>query len=184
MIPHRPERFWSLRVTCKKNLQHRAQPVHPVKDIQLNAKLRQKCIEHNLRVTRQRLGILSCLQGSKQHPSADAVFRKIRKTYPNISFDTVNRTLLSFARMGILDVVEGYGNPKRYDPDRTPHHHFHCLRCHRIVDFEERSYEKLRPPQSILRRHKVTGQKVILVGVCDRCLKQRECGQRPMEEKQ
>jgi Fur family peroxide stress response transcriptional regulator len=145
--------------------------MQPAKDIQSETYLRQKCYEHSLRLTPQRLGIFSCLQGSRQHPSADAVFRKIRKTFPSISFDTVNRTLLSFAHMGILDIVEGYGYPKRFDPNLKRHHHFHCLKCHRILDFEEKSYERLKPPQSIARRCKVTGHKVILEGVCDQCQK-------------
>ena len=59
----------------------------------------------------------------------------LRNSLQNLSqhfFDTVNRTLLSFAHMGILDIVEGYGYPKRFDPNLARHHHFHCLKCHRI----------------------------------------------------
>jgi Fur family transcriptional regulator, peroxide stress response regulator len=144
------------------------------KDPRSETVLRQKCLEHNLRVTPQRLGIFNCLQGSRQHPSADAVFRKIRKAFPNISFDTVNRTLLSLARMGILDIVEGYGYPKRFDPNLVRHHHFHCLKCHRILDFEEKTFEGLKPPKSIARRCKVTAYKVVLEGICDQCQKMRD----------
>ena len=163
-------------MTGRKSSKYISRPMQSTRCIRPETELRQKSLEHSLRLTPQRLGIFNCLQGSKQHPSADDVFRRIRKTFPNISFDTVNRTLLSFAQMGILDIVEGYGYPKRYDPNLAPHHHFHCVKCHRVVDFREKSYERLKPPKSISRRYKVTGHKVIIEGICDRCQKQQESG--------
>jgi len=86
--------------------------------------LREKCHQNDLRVTPQRLAIFDLIPRSGAHPNAEVIFRRIRKKHPNVSFDTVNRTLLSFARIGISKVVEGYGYPKRYDPRLKSHHHF------------------------------------------------------------
>ena len=61
---------------------------------------RDKCREHNLKTTPQRTIIYKELYKSKDHPSADAIFKKARKIFPNMSSDTVNRTVLTFAKIG------------------------------------------------------------------------------------
>jgi len=50
-----------------------------------------KCREAGLKVTPQRMAVYKVLIESKQHPSAEMVFRKVRGVIPNISLDTVNR---------------------------------------------------------------------------------------------
>ena len=73
--------------------------------------------EHGLKITPQRTAIYQELLKAKDHPSADIIYKRLVKKIPNISFDTVNRTLLTFSKIGIANIVEGYGQPKRYDPD-------------------------------------------------------------------
>ena len=107
---------------------------------------------------------------AQDHPSAEDVFDRIQTAFPDISIDTVYRTLNTFSEIGIVNVVEGYGEAKRYDPDREPHHHFRCMRCNRIVDFQERRFDTLKIPGSIRKKYRVSNIKVILEGVCDRCL--------------
>jgi Fur family peroxide stress response transcriptional regulator len=132
---------------------------------------RTKCREANLKVTPQRTIVFESLIDDKGHPSADIVFQKVRKKIPNISFDTVNRTLLSFVDMGLLKVVEGYGRPKRFDPDLENHHHFQCLKCNTITDFSERSFDAIEVPAVIKNKFIVTGKKVVLEGLCGTCRK-------------
>lgn len=129
-----------------------------------------KCRENGLRVTPQRLVIYRLLAGAKDHPSADDVFRRTREEFPSISYDTVNRTLLTFTRIGLIRVVEGPGGPRRFDPDVDQHHHFHCRQCGRIVDFHSGEYDRLLVPRDIRDRFTVLNKKVILTGLCDRCI--------------
>ena len=81
----------------------------------------ETCRRHQLKITPQRVAIYRELIQSKQHPTANLMFRTIKKAFPNISFDTVNRTLLTFSEIGVVDVVEGFGGPKRFDPDIGDH---------------------------------------------------------------
>ena len=129
----------------------------------------QKCKEGNLKITPQRAAIYETLVNDKGHPSADVVFQRIRKKIPNISFDTVNRTLLSFADIGLLKIVEGFGRPKRFDPDMESHHHFQCIKCNKIIDFCDKTFDALEIPKDIKNRFTVTGKKVVLEGICDSC---------------
>lgn len=127
--------------------------------------------EYGLKITPQRTAIYQELLKAKDHPSADDIYKRIVKKIPNISFDTVNRTLLTFSQIGITNVVEGYGQPKRYDPDLDLHHHFRCTRCNEIIDFHNEDYDNLIVPQEILGQFTVFQKKVVLEGLCDQCEK-------------
>ena len=131
---------------------------------------RRKCKEHGLSITPQRLAIYELLITSQNHPSAEDVFHRIRTAFPDISIDTVYRTLATFSEIGIINIVEGYGEAKRYDPDVHSHHHFRCLRCKQLIDFQEPAFSRLKIPGSIRKKCKVSNVKVLLEGVCDRCL--------------
>jgi len=127
--------------------------------------------EHGLKITPQRIAIYQELLKAKDHPSADVIYRRLVKKIPNISFDTVNRTLLTFSQIGITNIVEGYGQPKRYDPDITTHHHFRCIQCNNIIDFHNKAYDNITVPQEIQTQCTVLNKKVVLEGLCDKCSK-------------
>ncbi len=134
---------------------------------------RNRCREHHLKMTPQRLVIYEELLQSKDHPSADAIFKRVRRSFPNISFDTVNRTLLTFSRIGFIRVVEGHGDPKRFDPQLSNHHHFRCMQCNRIIDFYNESYDRMKIPEEFKKQYNVLNKKVVLEGICDRCQKRK-----------
>ena len=127
------------------------------------------CRRRQLKITPQRVAIYRLLIQSKQHPTADLMFRAVKKEFPNISFDTVNRTLLTFADLGVVEVVEVFGGSKRFDPDITDHHHLHCVACGRIIDFEYACYARLEVPKAITGRFKVISKRVVLKGYCENC---------------
>lgn len=131
----------------------------------------KKCRESKLKLTPQRLMLYRELLTSDDHPSAENMYRKAKKVFPSISFDTVNRTLLTFSKLGIVKVVEGYGNPRRFDANLQDHHHFRCVECMDIVDIYNRSFDELEIPVDIRQKHLVLGKKVILEGICSRCQK-------------
>lgn len=129
--------------------------------------------KHGLKITPQRTAIFQELLKAKDHPSADIIYKRLIKRIPNISFDTVNRTLLTFSKIGVAHIVEGYGQPKRYDPDLDTHHHFRCIQCNRIVDFQNKAYDNISIPEEIQKQFTVLNKKVLLEGICDRCKKKR-----------
>jgi Fur family peroxide stress response transcriptional regulator len=130
---------------------------------------RKKCRENGLRITPQRTAIYKELREAKDHPSVEAVFRRVRNSIPDISFDTVYRTLQSFTEIGVVNLVEGYGGPKRFDTDIDNHHHMRCMRCDRIIDFRSEEYDKIKIPEGIDNRFQVLNKKVVLEGICGKC---------------
>lgn len=127
------------------------------------------CREHGLSITPQRVAIYKELMSSTEHPSAVTIFNKVRQYYSNISLDTVNRTLLTFSKVGLAKVVESSGDPKRFDPNLEPHHHFRCISCGEIIDFLDESYDALEIPAEIREKFVVLEKKVHLEGFCDQC---------------
>jgi Fur family peroxide stress response transcriptional regulator len=93
-----------------------------------------KCRGAGLRITPQRIAVFKALVESKEHPSAEMLHRKMRNIFPSISLDTVNRTLLTLVEIGAAFVVEGSGEPKRFDGGLKNHQHFKCVKCRRIID--------------------------------------------------
>jgi Fur family peroxide stress response transcriptional regulator len=131
----------------------------------------QRAKKNGLKITPQRTAIYQELLKARDHPSADIIYKRIIQKIPNISFDTVNRTLLTFAKIGITNIVEGYGQPKRYDPDMNNHHHFRCMQCNSIIDFHNKNYDNIAVPEDIKKRFTVINKKVVLEGLCDKCRK-------------
>lgn len=131
----------------------------------------QRSKEHGLKITPQRTIIYQELVKAKDHPTADDIYKRIVKKIPNISFDTVNRTLLTFSKIGITNVVEGYGQAKRYDPDMDIHHHFRCFQCGSIKDFHSKEFDNITVPEEINKQFTVISKKVVLEGLCSKCRK-------------
>jgi Fur family peroxide stress response transcriptional regulator len=117
------------------------------------------------------MAVYKALVETSEHPSAETVFHRVRKTLPNISLDTVNRTLLTLSELGAAFVVEGSGDPKRYDGNLKSHQHFKCVKCKRIIDFYHKPFEHICTPGSIARRFAVLRKTVYFEGFCDLCKK-------------
>jgi len=134
---------------------------------------RGKCRENNLKITPQRIVIYQELLKSKDHPNAEALHKRVKEIIPDISLDTVNRTLLTYFKIGIINLVEGYGEARRYDPHIANHHHFRCVNCHSIIDFDFKPYDDIIIPGDIKKAHTVLSKKVLLEGYCNKCRKRQ-----------
>jgi Fur family peroxide stress response transcriptional regulator len=132
------------------------------------------CRQAGLKMTPQRLVIYAELLKTTQHPSAEQLHQKIKKIYPNISLDTVNRTLLTLSEIGAAFIVEGSGDPKRFDANLTAHQHFRCIKCKKIFDFHHKPYDDFKLPPDIAKKFTILRKTVYLEGLCDLC--KQKCG--------
>jgi len=128
-----------------------------------------KCRENNLKITPQRRVLFEALLSADDHPTAEVMYRRVREKLPNISYDTVNRTLLTFVEVGIIRQAESRESAKRFDPNVERHHHFHCIKCGRIIDFVDPNYDNFDSPRNLPEGLLVLGGRVVLEGICDRC---------------
>ena len=129
----------------------------------------QSCRRNGLKVTPQRMAVYKMLIESKEHPSAEMVWGHVRRLFPGISLDTVNRTLLTLAEIGSASIMEGSGDPRRYDGDLENHQHFKCVKCKKVFDFHYEPYDDIKVPASIAAKFKILRKTVYLEGICDSC---------------
>ena len=136
---------------------------------ELKRKFFDKCAGEGLKITPQRSLIFDELSRATDHPTADAIYKRVRKSLPNISFDTVYRTLLSFTETGIISLVEGTGEQKRFEPNLHRHHHFRCIKCFTIFDFENDAYNDIAVPKAVQKQGVIINKRVVLEGICSKC---------------
>ncbi|GBD39057.1 Transcriptional regulator PerR [bacterium HR37] len=125
--------------------------------------------ELGIKITPQRVAIYRELANTDEHPSAEAIYKKIKNYYPNISLTTIYRTLETFEKLGLVSVVNILYNAARYDANLEPHHHMVCVECKKVEDFYDESLSKLDFSQKTLSRYKVLGYTVQLNGICKDC---------------
>jgi Fur family peroxide stress response transcriptional regulator len=131
----------------------------------------ERCKQKSLRVTPQRLEVYRVLVNMDTHPTAEEVYVKVREHLGNISFDTVNRTLITLTEMGAAFVVEGTGQPRRFDGGLEDHQHFRCIRCGKIVDFHHAPFDHINTPPELDPKYQVLRKTVYFEGLCGDCAK-------------
>lgn len=127
------------------------------------------CRENQLKVTPQRVVIYEILHNSKEHPSATDVYRIVKPKFPHMSFETVNRTLLTFNEIGLVNTVQVADKRKRFDADVTLHHHVYCNKCHRVADVPATDLAQLKLPEDVAREFTVLRASVTFEAVCREC---------------
>lgn len=131
------------------------------------------CRRAGLKVTHQRLEIFHVLAQSKDHPSAEEVFEKVRKKVPTIALDTVYRTLTTLEAHGVLARVL-LDTRARFDPNLSAHHHFVCTDCNKIDDFYWPAFDTMKPPGKDAPWGRVKSKHVAMKGVCRACLEKKK----------
>ncbi|MCL5062188.1 MAG: transcriptional repressor [Nitrospiraceae bacterium] len=129
----------------------------------------EKYKDIGLKLTPQRLAILDYLDGNKEHPSAEDIYRAVSKKFPTMSFATVYNTLETLRqRGGVLELTID-PDKKRFDPNIEPHHHLICLKCKRIVDIH--GDYKLGVPNGEKAGFEIIGNHIEFYGICPKCKK-------------
>ena len=131
------------------------------------------CKKFGLKITPQRCAVYKKLMQSNDHPTAEQMYQYVKKDFPNISFDTVNRTLLTFAEIGLVEVVQTKGASRRFDAILDSHHHFNCVNCGKIIDFDHEEFDSLKVPEHLQNECTVFAKRVVLTGLCRECRKKR-----------
>lgn len=120
-----------------------------------------------IKLTPQRLAILNYLDGNKEHPSAEEIYKAVSKRFPTMSFATVYNTLETLRVKGMVLELTIDPIKKRFDPNTTPHHHLICLKCKKIVDIH--GAFKLSIPDNEKANFDIIGNHIEFYGICPDC---------------
>ena len=122
-----------------------------------------------IKLTPQRLAILSYLDGNKTHPSAENIYKAVQKQFPTMSFATVYNTLDALKNKGTVQELKIDSNKKRYDPDNSKHHHLICTKCRNIIDIFKDF--KLNLSDEMTDGFDIIGNSIEFFGICSKCNK-------------
>jgi len=123
-----------------------------------------------LKLTPQRIAILDYLEGNKDHPSADEIYKAISKRFPTMSFATVYNTLSTLREKGAVLELTIDPAKKRYDPETSRHNHLICVTCKKVVDIPVDFALEL--PSGARHGFTVMSNHVEFYGLCPACKKQ------------
>ncbi|MGC2062199.1 MAG: transcriptional repressor [Thermodesulfovibrionales bacterium] len=120
-------------------------------------------------MTPQRMAILEFLEGNREHPSAEAIYRSVCSRFPTMSFATVYNTLALLVSKGKVTELSIDTGKKRFDPDTVAHHHLICRSCRCIEDiFDDFSIAVSKANKTDFE---VTGHHIEFYGICPACKK-------------
>lgn len=125
-----------------------------------------------LKLTPQRIAIVRELADDLSHPTAQALFERLRPAYPTMSFATVYSTLDVLVDRGLTGALAADHGTRgvRFDPNVEPHHHAICDACGSVVDIPLDALEGSPAPRLLLHsRFRVLREERTYRGLCDRC---------------
>lgn len=144
--------------------------------------LRERLREQGLKVTHQRLLILSVLeQNNGSHMTAEDIYDLVSADHPEIGLATVYRTLQLLWDMKLVDRINLDDGCVRYeighlckDESKHNHHHLICRSCGRVIPFDDDLLDDLE-----IHIEKATGFHVLdhelkFYGLCRTCAEKQE----------
>jgi Fe2+ or Zn2+ uptake regulation protein len=126
--------------------------------------------KYNLRNTQQRKIIYEDVVLSKSHPTAEDVYRRVKKKIPNISLGTVYRNLETLEKKGLIKKIDIDKSKKRYDGDLNDHFHIICLKCGKVEDIKFEKKCNFEDYINIETKYKIIGRQIEIYGICPVCL--------------
>ncbi len=133
--------------------------------------------EKGLKVTWQRLLVLKVLSASPQkHFTAEEIYETGKADDPRIGLATVYRTVQLLAELHMIHRVNLDDGFVRYEigdmcagTPKHRHHHLICLKCGKVLSFEEDYLEELEKKITETTGFQVADHEVKLYGMCKEC---------------
>ncbi len=94
--------------------------------------------QRGYRMTPQRMMILTAIENSHDHISADEVYAEVVNKYPHVNISTIYRTLELLKELDLVTETDLGGGRVRYHPaNKGHHHHLICQNCAKVIDLHE-----------------------------------------------
>ena len=130
--------------------------------------------EKGLKVTPQRIAIYNMLAHTKEHPSAETIYRALEPSNPTMSLATVYKTLDSFAKVGLVQELSVGDGCSHYDAFTHSHPHIICTSCGKVMDLEVESLSHLKDAVAPYTDFHIESEKLFFYGTCPQCQQAKE----------
>ena len=148
------------------------------KDTNIRNKWFWKELDHyletkQLKQTKQRQTVIEVFLESQNHVDAEGLLDNIKSKGFNIGLATVYRTLNLLREAGIVEQRSFADGRTLFEISHPDEHHDHlvCLKCGKVVEFENEQIERLQ--EEIAEHHgfTLTSHRLDLFGRCSDCQK-------------
>jgi len=130
---------------------------------------------NGIKTTPQRMAIISFLDHNRIHPSAENIYKTLKKDFPSMSLATVYNTLEKLKDIKKVVKLNISGDNKvYYDYNTEDHYHFYCNTCNKIYDLEHKNQGT--KPGDHVNGHKVEETHTYFKGICKSCVEQKKLG--------
>ena len=129
-----------------------------------------KLNKQGYRSTPQRAMILSAIENSDHHISAEEIYDEVAAKYPQVNISTVYRTMELLKRLGLVYEIDlGEGRIRYHSEGKGHHHHLICQKCGAIIDIDESTLSRLK--DVLLNRYNFSAQlrHMAIFGLCENC---------------
>ncbi|MBW1877833.1 MAG: transcriptional repressor [Deltaproteobacteria bacterium] len=131
-------------------------------------RFRSYLLRNGLKYTRQRQAIAEVFYRGNKHLSLQELLDLAREREASIGYATVYRTMKLLAEGGLAVEHQFADGQARYEPAEEGEHHDHiiCLRCGRIVEFEDPVIESRQNAIASREGFRVSSHKLEIYGEC------------------
>ncbi|TLY26930.1 MAG: transcriptional repressor [Nitrospirae bacterium] len=136
---------------------------------QIEQRIKKLFMAKGLKRTPQRCAIYEMLTGRTDHPTAEDIYRTVKRTFPMISQNTVYYTLSTLQEAGLISEVNFGHEHARFDANMDRHHHLVCVSCQEINDLYDGTLDRLSMSSKKGRQYTILGHRVEFYGYCKRC---------------
>lgn len=127
---------------------------------------RSYLVDQGLKFTRQRRVIAEVFFESGRHLSLSEVHDLARERHSSVGFATVYRTMKLLAESGLAHEHKFAEGNVRYEPAGDHHDHLICIRCGRIVEYEDSEIERIQEQVAARHGFRVVGHRHEIYGDC------------------
>lgn len=125
--------------------------------------------DKKLKLTPQRIAVYKYLKSTKEHPSAEVIYKALQPEYTTMSLATVYKALKTLVEVDLVQELNvGEGN-FRYDGNVCQHSHIQCLSCGKVDDIEGFCLSDLNQSIKEHTDYEVLTNQVYFYGLCAQC---------------
>jgi len=123
------------------------------------------------RFTPQRQHVYDVLLQKRDHPTAEEVFIRSKKTMPDISMATVYNCLDALVKCGLVRQVQLERGATRFCPNMEEHCHYYCDECGTVFDVALTENSAVVPQP---KGFKIDHYEIAVHGICADCAKKKK----------
>ena len=124
--------------------------------------------EHALKVTPQRVGILS-LMFNAGHISVEDLYEQIKSDFPSISLATLYKNINAMSEKALIKEVKVPHSKNVYEISKEEHAHLLCHKCHAFIDIDVALTPIIEEATTKSHFH-IEESSVIFSGLCPECV--------------